>query len=149
MNTILLVAGVCFLMEIAKSAGMVEVIEGLFGSSVPKFLVGPFLCLIAGILSIFSSTWSVVLPLMYPLVPPLAAATGLNPVGLYSAILFGSNATGFSPFSTAGSMLVGLAPDELREAMIPRMIVLAVAMLVLTMVLGLFGMYDIFNFMAS
>lgn len=148
MNTILLVAGVCFLMEIAKAAGMVEVIEGLFGSSVPKFLVGPFLCLIAGILSIFSSTWSVVLPLMYPLVPPLAAATGLNPVGLYSAILFGSNATGFSPFSTAGSMLVGLAPDELREAMIPRMIVLAVAMLVLTMVLGLFGMYDIFNFMA-
>ena len=147
MNTILLVAGVCFLMEIAKSAGLGEVIEALLsGGNIPKYLIGPFLCLIAGVLSIFSSTWSVVLPLMYPLVPPLAAATGLNPISLYSSILFGANATGFSPFSTAGAMLMGLAPtEEMKEEMLPRMVVLAIAMLALSVLLGLLGMYDLFK----
>ena len=149
MNTVLLVAGVSFLMEIATAAGRVEAIEMLVGNGIPGWLIGPFLCLIAGILSIFSSTWSVVLPLLYPLIPPLAAATGVNPVGLYSSVLFGANSTGFSPFSTAGSMLVGLAPDEERDPMIPRMVILAVAMLVFTMVLGLLGVFNIFNFIVA
>jgi di/tricarboxylate transporter len=149
MNTILLVVGVSFLMAIAKKAGMVDVIKAMVGDNVPKWLIGPFLCMVAGILSIFSSTWSVVLPLMYPLVPPIAAATGVNPVGLYSAILFGANATGFSPFSTAGSMFVGLAPEKLRDSMVVPMVGLAIAILILTMIMALLGFFNIFNFIVS
>jgi len=143
MNTVLLIAGVCFLMEIAKKAELLEIMTGLFnGENMPVIMVAPMLCFLAAFLSIFSSGTSVVCPLMFPMVPALTAATGISPYILYAAIQMGALATPISPFSTAGSQFVGLAPDDLKDQLVKRQFVMALVMMVVTtplaMIYGLF-----------
>lgn len=145
MNTILLIAGVCFLIEIAKKAELLEVIAGMFTEDMPTFLVAPVLTIFAGILSIFSSTWSVVLPLMCPLVPALQTSMGLNPVNLYSSILNGGNSTSYSPFSTNGAQMVALAPDEIKDSLVKRLLKLAFITFSMTIFFALIGMFNLLH----
>ena len=143
MSTILMIAGVAFLMAIAKEAGLIEVVTGLFDGGMPAFLVAPVFCLLAAFLSIFASGTSVVLPLLFPMVPALAAATGLNPVALYAAAQIGALATPISPFSTAGALFVGLAPRDLSESLVRRQFITALVMMLLSTLLALTGFCNI------
>lgn len=143
MSTILIIAGVAFLMAIAKEAGLMELVTGLFSDHIPAFVAPAMFCLLAAFLSIFSSGTSVVLPLMFPMVPALAVATGLNPVAFYAAAQIGALATPISPFSTAGAQFVGLAPNELSDSLIRRQFVTAMVMMVLSTLLCLTGFCNI------
>ena len=146
MSSIMLIAGVCFLMEIAKDAGLLDVISGWFSASSAKWLIAPALVLVAGVLSIFSSATSVVCPLLYPLVPAICASTGLNPVALLTAITVGAGCTALSPFSTAGAQQVALAPDEIKDQMVGRLFSVAVANLVLAILFAVVGLYNLFPY---
>lgn len=147
MNTIIMISGICFLMTIATDANLVEVIANWFESNnIASWLIFPILVILSGVLSFFSSATGVVCPLLFPLVPALSAATGLNAVGLYAAIMSGADTTSLSPFSTAGSQLVALAPEEQQEAMIPRQFVttwLALAAVTILAAVGYFGLLKI------
>ena len=145
--TILTIAGVCFLMEIAKKNGLLDTVVAIFqGGTIPTFLIAPVFCFIAAFLSIFASGTSVVLPLLFPMVPALVAATGVNSVALYAAAQIGALATPISPFSTAGAQFVGLAPnDELSDKLVKQQFVLALVMMVLTSIAALFGLCNIFR----
>jgi di/tricarboxylate transporter len=145
MNTTLMIVGMCFLMEIAKKADLIKTLTGMFSDTLPVFLVPPLLCVLASFLSIFSSANSVVCPLLFPMVPAMSLATGINPVCLFSAIMIGADATSISPFSTSGSQMLAFAPDDQKESMIPRMINLTFVVLGLSALLALFGLYDIFR----
>lgn len=147
MGTVLTIAGVCFLMEIAKKNGLLDTVVAIFqGGSIPTFLIAPVFCFIAAFLSIFASGTSVVLPLLFPMVPALASATGVNVVALYAAAQIGALATPISPFSTAGAQFVGLAPnDELSDKLVKQQFILALVMMVLTSIAALFGLCNIFK----
>ena len=147
MATILTIAGVCFLMEIAKKNVLLDTVVAIFqGGTIPTFLIAPVFCFIAAFLSIFASGTSVVLPLLFPMVPALVAATGVNSVALYAAAQIGALATPISPFSTAGAQFVGLAPnDELSDKLVKQQFVLALVMMVLTSIAALFGLCNIFK----
>lgn len=147
MGTVFTIAGVCFLMELAKKVGLLESVVAVFdGGNIPAFLIAPVFCLIAAFLSIFASGTSVVLPLLFPMIPALAAATGVNVVALYAAAQIGALATPISPFSTAGAQFVGLAPDDqLADKLIKQQFALAIVMMIATSVAALFGLCGIFK----
>ncbi|MGI6403584.1 MAG: SLC13 family permease [Oscillospiraceae bacterium] len=147
MGPILMIAGVAMLLAVAKEAGLVEAMSDVLGNNFPRALVPAMLIIFSAFLSFFSSGTSVVCPLMYPLVPVLAEATGHNPVMLFSCIFIGAMSSALSPFSTGGSMVIAGCPDNdtkeyLAKYMIPVSIVIPAICAVLASV-GLFSMFSV------
>lgn len=90
---------------------------------------------------------STVMPLMYPLVPGLAATLGLNPVALFSCIYIGGLSTALSPFSTGGALTIASCADkEVKENILPNgMIVASLVIPVICAVLATIGMFGLFH----
>ena len=147
MNTILLIAGMYMLLKVAQDAGMTEAIANVMSNSIPKALVPVALVAFSAFLSFFSSGTSVVCPLLYPMVPGLAAAMGLNPVMLFSCVFIGAMSSAISPFSTGGAMVVAGCPDEaikekLTIALVPVAIIIPIVVAILSFI-GVFGFFSI------
>lgn len=147
MNTIVMIVGVYTLICVAKEAGLVDVMSSLLSGTIPKFLVPAFLVLFAAFLSFFSSCTSTVMPLMYPLVPGLAASLGLNPVMLFACIYIGGLSTALSPFSTGGALTIASCADkEVKENVLPNgMIVASLIIPLICAVLATIGAFSFFH----
>ena len=79
------------------------------------------------IISLFSN-FAVIYPLMMPLVPLVAMATGMNSMVLFAGMCLGSCATGLSPFSTGGACQLSGCDDPDKVARLtPRLFALAAA----------------------
>ncbi len=145
-NTIVMIVGVYSLIQVAAEAGLVDFISGALANSIPRFLVPAAIVLFAAFLSFFSSSTSTVMPLMYPMVPALAASLSLNPIALYTCIFFGGLATACSPFSTGGAVCIAANPyEDQKELLSNKMIVVALIVPVITIIaatLGLFGLFS-------
>ncbi len=129
-KTLFMVSGITMLIGVASQAGMTEFLAQLLGGSLPRWLTIPMVTLIAGIMSFFSSAISVVIPTMFPMVPEIAAVSGLNPGICFTAIALGSAITATSPFSTGGSIVLGSCMDEKkRERLMFEMLISAFVML--------------------
>ena len=113
-DTIWLVGGVGMLVEVAVQAGTIDMLAGLI-NMIPTPLVPIAVCVIAGIMSIFSSTLGVVAPLMFPMIPGFVAATGMSPSLFAVAIIIGAQSTSIAPFSTGGSLQLGSSGLEGEE----------------------------------
>jgi len=145
-STIVMIIGVYTLIKVAAAAGLVDVIANLLTSAIPAWLVPGAIVVFAGFLSFFSSSTSTVMPLMYPLVPTLAATTGLNPVALYTCIFFGGLATACSPFSTGGAICIAACPDnDVKELLSEKMIIVALVVPVLTFIAAEIGLFNFFH----
>ncbi len=145
-NTIVMIVGVYTLIQVAKKAGLVEAISGALQSSIPAFLVPAAIVFFAAFLSFFSSSTSTVMPLMYPLVPSLAASLSLNPVALYACIFFGGLSTAVSPFSTGGALTIASCNDnEVKEQLTNKMIIVALVCPLITMVIATIGLFGFFS----
>lgn len=105
-ETIWLVGGVGMLVEVASEAGTIDLLASLI-TMIPAPLVAIAVCVIAGVMSIFSSTLGVVAPLMFPMVAGISAASGLSPMLISIAIIIGAQSTAVAPFSTGGSLILG------------------------------------------
>lgn len=145
-NTIVMIIGVYTLIKVAAEAGLVDVIASLLTSAIPAWLVPGAIVIFAAFLSFFSSSTSTVMPLMYPLVPALAAATGLNPVALYTCVFFGGLSTSCSPFSTGGAICIAACPDnQVKEELSNKMIFAALVVPVLTFIAAEIGLFNFFH----
>ena len=111
-TTLVMLGGVSMLIGVGKEAGLVELLAGLISGHLPKILIAPVLSLSAGLMSVFSSAISVVLPTLYPLVPELTKDTGGSAQCMYSVIFVSATITGISPLSTTGSMILGGCKSE-------------------------------------
>ena len=112
-NTILMIAGAGMLIGVAVKAGTIEAVSHWIGNNVPTFLVPIAFSFIGAFMSFFSSTTGVVCPALFPLIPGIAAATGLNPA--------------ISPFSSGGSLILGsYGNDEERNKLFNRLLFVAV-----------------------
>ncbi len=144
-STIVMIVGVYSLIQVAAAAGLVDAISNVLASSIPRFLVPAAIVLFAAFLSFFSSSTSTVMPLMYPMVPALAAALSLNPVMLYTCIFFGGLATSCSPFSTGGAVCIAANPyEDQKEMLSNKMIICALIIPVITIIAALVGLFNIF-----
>ena len=144
-NTIVMIVGVYSLIQVAAAAGLVDAISNVLANNIPRFLVPAAIVLFAAFLSFFSSSTSTVMPLMYPMVPTLAASLSLNPVMLYTCIFFGGLATSCSPFSTGGAVCIAANPyEDQKEVLSNKMIIAALVIPVITIIAATVGLFSIF-----
>lgn len=132
-NTIIMICGVGMLINVAIKAGTIDMLAAWAGSSLPNWIVPIAFSVIGAIMSFFSSTLGVVCPALYPLVPTLAGATGIDPIVLFTCIVIGAQSSAISPFSSGGSLVLGsCSTEEERNVMFPRLLFLAVPVSVLS-----------------
>ena len=125
--TLVMICGVGMLISVAIKAGTINLLASWIGTSIPTWLVPFAMCLVAAIMSLFSSTLGVVTPALFPLVPALAASSGFDPMLLFVCIVVGAQASAISPFSSGGSLVLGSCPsEEGRNELFPQLLFRAV-----------------------
>ena len=126
-NTILMIAGAGMLIAVAVEAGTIDMLSAWIGSNVPVVMIPLAFSIVAAIMSFFSSTTGVVAPALFPLVPALAASTGLNPAVLFTCTVLGAQSSAISPFSSGGSLILGsCSKEEERNTLFNRLMFVAV-----------------------
>lgn len=132
-NTIIMICGVGLLINVAIKAGTLDLMASWVGSSLPVWLIPIAFSIVGAIMSFFSSTLGVVCPALFPLVPALSAATGINPLIIFSSVVIGAQSSAISPFSSGGSLILGsCATEEERNSMFPRLLFIAVPISVIS-----------------
>lgn len=132
-NTIIMICGVGMLINVAIAAGTIDLLATWAGSSLPTWLIPIAFSVVGAIMSFFSSTLGVVCPALFPLVPSLVEATGINPLILFTCIVIGAQSSAISPFSSGGSLVLGsCATEEERSKMFPKLLFRAVPISVLS-----------------
>lgn len=126
-NTIIMIAGAGMLIAVAVEAGTIEALSSWIGSNVPVALVPVAFSLVAAFMSFFSSTTGVVTPALFPLIPALAASTGLDAAVLFACTVLGAQSSAISPFSSGGSLILGsCGKEEERNRLFNRLLFVAV-----------------------
>lgn len=126
-NTILMIAGAGMLIAVAVKAGTIDALSAWIGSNVPAALIPLAFSFVGAFMSFFSSTTGVVAPALFPLIPGLAAATGLNPAALFACTILGAQSSAISPFSSGGSLILGsCGNEEDRNHLFSRLLFVAV-----------------------
>ena len=126
-GTLIMICGVGMLISVAIKAGTINVLASWIGTSLPAILVPLAMCIVAAIMSLFSSTLGVVTPALFPLVPALASSMAIDPLLLFVCIVVGAQASAISPFSSGGSLVLGsCATDQGRSELFPQLLFRAV-----------------------
>ena len=126
-NTIIMIAGAGMLIAVAVEAGTIAALSSWIGSNVPVALVPVAFSLVAAFMSFFSSTTGVVTPALFPLIPALAASTGLDAAVLFACTVLGAQSSSISPFSSGGSLILGsCGKEEERNRLFNRLLFVAV-----------------------
>ena len=108
-------------------SGTIDALSAWIGSNVPTALIPLAFSFVGAFMSFFSSTTGVVAPALFPLIPGLAAATGLNPAALFACTILGAQSSAISPFSSGGSLILGsCGNEEDRNHLFNRLLFVAV-----------------------
>lgn len=109
-NVILMVVGVSTLVGFCDEVGAVDLLSEQIKYIADSRTIVGWSAFITGLISIFSSTSSVVLPTFLPMVGDLVQhAGGGDPRAVAEAIVVGSNAVDVSPLSTIGALCIAAA----------------------------------------
>lgn len=114
-GTLIMICGVGMLIALGVKLGIITTLSEWLANNVPIWLIPILLCLISAIMSVFSSTLGVVTPTLFPIVPAIAIASGLNPMLLFICIVVGAQSSAISPFSSGGSLIMGSAPKDIDK----------------------------------
>lgn len=140
-----MVGGIGILMSVIMRAGISDLLYSWLNSGVPTWIRMPFMTLMGGFLSFFSSAIPAAFPVLAPMVAPAVAGTAIQPVTMFIAILLGCSYTSISPFSSCGSLLLSTCPNEtLRNKLILMQLGLAGSSLLVVAVLGALRVLRIF-----
>ncbi|WP_144729900.1 SLC13 family permease [Acinetobacter oleivorans] len=115
-GTLIMICGVGMLIALGVKLGIITTLSEWLANNVPVWVIPVLLCLISAIMSVFSSTLGVVAPTLFPIVPALAATSGLNPLVLFICIVVGAQSTAISPFSSGGSLIMASAPEGVDKS---------------------------------
>lgn len=114
-NTIILVLGVGALLSIVAQAGGIALLSGGLGKIMNSSTATPLMSLSAGLLSLVSSALGVVYPTMMPMCIDIAKQIGgVNPAALMSVVAAAGAASGISPMSTGGALIIAAIVGEER-----------------------------------
>ena len=111
-SVIMMVCGVSVLIDVMDKAGglnfLVEVMASVAGPTTICF----WTAFVPAVISAYSSSSGVVMPMFLPMTPGLVELTGGDPVGIISAIDVGSHLVDTSPLSTLGALCIASAGEE-------------------------------------
>jgi len=139
-KTIIMVCGMGMLISVASEAGAMTYLSDYIGGAfTPKAL--PYVMgIVAAVMSIFSSTMGVVVPTLYPLIFAICAASGADPVILFSIVPIAATSAGNSPFSLQGGLVQSALDDDAeRNKMFFTLIIIAVVLSLASLLLIALG----------
>lgn len=126
-SLLIMICGVGMLIGVAIKAGTIKILASWIGGSIPPLFVPVVVAAVAALMSSFSSTLGVVSPALFPIVPTIAQATGINPAVLFACVIIGAQSSAISPFSSGGSLVLGsCVTDEERSKMFSGLLLRAV-----------------------
>jgi di/tricarboxylate transporter len=109
-SVIMLVCGVTVLIDVMDRAGGLNAMVKMIGATSGPVSVNFWLGLWTGVISAYSSSSGVVMPMFLPLVPGLAKeVSGADVVAMISSINIGSHLVDTSPLSTLGALCIACA----------------------------------------
>ena len=107
-----MVCGVSVLIDVMDKAGglnfLVEVMASVAGPTTICF----WTAFVPAVISAYSSSSGVVMPMFLPMTPGLVELTGGDPIAIISAIDVGSHLVDTSPLSTLGALCIASAGEE-------------------------------------
>ena len=106
-NTLIMICGVGMLISLGVEIGVLYELTEWLSTNVPIWMIPILVFVISAIMSVFASTLGVVAPTLFPMVLPLAVASGLSPLLLFTCIVVGAQSSSLSPFSSGGSLMLG------------------------------------------
>ena len=112
-GVIMMVCGVTVLIEVMDKSGGLNAMVKMIGAISNPASVNFWLGLFTGIISAYSSSSGVVVPMFMPLVPGLITEIGGgNSISMISTIVVGSHLVDTSPLSTLGAICIACADDS-------------------------------------
>ncbi|MCI6885681.1 MAG: C4-dicarboxylate ABC transporter [Lachnospiraceae bacterium] len=152
-NVMILICGVNVLMAVTKQMGGIELLSDLLSSMMNQTTASPLMAMTAGIMSWFSSANGVVFPTLIPTLPDIVSKVGGNTsvMEMTMAIIAGATATGISPFSTGGSLLLASysqetkASEKEQQSIFLKLIILSAASVLGVIIFAFVGGFRIFG----
>ena len=118
---IIMVCGVSVLVDVMDQAGGLNALVKMIGAVSNPITVNAWLGLITGIISAYSSSSGVVMPMFLPMVPGLLKEVGGgDPIALISSINVGAHLVDTSPLSTLGALCIACAGEHEDKAKLFR-----------------------------
>lgn len=139
-----MLAGMCTLMNVAASMGVVDLMGNWLGSSVPAAMIPAALVMLGGLLS-FVTNGLTLWPFLTSMAPALAAASGLSPTLLCACAMTSCWPSGFSPISTGGAMATIGADDDTRSQIFWRQMAVSGVGVVVNVLFALVGIYSLID----
>ena len=120
-GVIMMVCGVTVLIEVMDKAGGLNAMVSMMAAVSNPTTINGTLGLVTGIISAYSSSSGVVMPMFLPMVPGLIKELGGgDPVALISSINIGAHLVDTSPLSTLGALCIACAGDHEDKAVLFR-----------------------------
>ena len=120
-STALLIAGVVTYVGVMDRLGTIDTLGETAGLLAAPQLAALIICVIAGVVSAFSSS-TALLGIVVPLAAPVVLQGNLSAVGVVSAIAVSTTIVDTSPFSTNGAIVVANAEPEERATLLRRLL---------------------------
>ena len=144
-GVIVIVSGMVMLINVALTAGAIQVVAEWIGEYMPAGLVSAFMCFLGGFLSFFmggAEAFAIVATMM----PSIAASSGVTIALMYISYVVGSSCTSISPFSMGGSLIMSLCPDRtIQDKLFIQQIIFAIVELVIAILLAAVGFFSLFG----
>ena len=129
-GVMMMVCGVSVLIEVMDKAGGLNALVKMIGAVSNPTTVNGWLGLITGIISAYSSSSGVVMPMFLPMTPGLIQEVGGgNAISIISSINIGAHLVDTSPLSTLGALCIACAGEhEDKNKLFRKLLIWGLAM---------------------
>ncbi|EGO62349.1 SLC13 family permease [Acetonema longum] len=111
-SVIIMVGGMGILIDVMDKAGGLNALVSMIAAVSDPVSINGVLGLVTGIISAYSSSSGVVMPMFLPLVPGLVEQVGGNAISMISSINVGSHMVDTSPLSLFGAICIACADEK-------------------------------------
>ena len=147
-STLIMITGVGILISLVTELGGIDLLRNLLSKLVNEKTASGVMALLAGTMSLFSSSSGVVMPTLIPTVPELVATLGGgSTIGIVVSICIGSHGAAMSPLSTCGGLMLsaysssdGVTAKD-RNKMFAQLLAMAGGAMAFHTVLALLGVF--------
>ena len=110
-SVIMMVCGVSVLIDVMDKSGGLNFLVQIMSSVAGPTAICFWASFVPAVLSAYSSSSGVIMPMFLPMTPGLVELTGGDAISIISAINVGSHLVDTSPLSTLGALCIAAAPE--------------------------------------
>ena len=110
-SVIMMVCGVSVLIDVMDKSGGLNFLVQIMSSVAGPTTICFWAAFVPAVLSAYSSSSGVIMPMFLPMTPGLVELTGGDAISIISAINVGSHLVDTSPLSTLGALCIAAAPE--------------------------------------